>query len=76
MLRTFAIVAAFALAAGSASAQKIDKNGKCHGSDGKFAKMEICKGAAPAGMSGYKLDDKGNCHGPDGKMAKKAVCKK
>jgi hypothetical protein len=48
MLRTLAIVAAFALAAGSASAQKIDAQGKCHGADGKFAKMEVCKGAAPA----------------------------
>lgn len=48
MLRTLAIVAAFALAAGSASAQTIDKNGKCRGTDGKFAKMEVCKAAAAA----------------------------
>ena len=47
MLRTIALVAAFALAATAANAQKIDANGKCHGPDGKFAKMEVCKGAAP-----------------------------
>jgi hypothetical protein len=76
MLRTLVIAAALALAAGSASAQKIDKAGKCHGPDGKFAKMDICKGAAAAGPSGYKLDAKGNCHAPDGKMAKKTMCSK
>ena len=48
MIRTLALVAAFALAAGSASAQKIDANGKCHAADGKFAKMEVCKGASAA----------------------------
>ena len=48
MLRALAFAAALALAAGSASAQKIDANGKCHGPDGKFAKMEVCKGATPA----------------------------
>lgn len=35
------------LAAG-AQAQTLDKKGKCHGPDGKFAKMEVCKAAAPA----------------------------
>ena len=76
MLRTLAIVAALALAAGSASAQKLDKNGKCHGADGKFAKMEVCKGAAPAADPNgpYKLDAKGNCHDAKGKMAKKTMC--
>jgi hypothetical protein len=76
MLRTLAIVAAFAFAAGSASAQKIDKNGKCHGPDGKFAKMEVCKGAASAADPNrpYKLDAKGSCHDVKGKMAKKAMC--
>ena len=28
-----------------AQAQTIDKNGRCHGPDGKFAKMEVCKSA-------------------------------
>ena len=67
---------ALAFAASSADAQKIDKNGKCHAGDGKFAKMEVCKGAAPkAAVSGYKLDAKGNCHDAKGKMAKKDLCK-
>ncbi|HEY3949607.1 hypothetical protein [Phenylobacterium sp.] len=76
MLRTLTIAAALALAAGTASAQKIDANGKCHGPDGKFAKMEVCKGAAPAADANgpYKLDAKGNCHDVKGKMAKKAMC--
>jgi hypothetical protein len=76
MFRTLAIVAAFALAAGSVSAQKLDANGKCHGADGKFAKAEVCKGAAAAkpDVGAYKLDAKGNCHDAKGKMAKKAMC--
>jgi hypothetical protein len=77
MLRTFALVAALALgAAGSASAQKIDANGKCHDAKGHFAKMDVCKGAsaAPAAAGGYKLDAKGNCHDAKGKMAKKDLC--
>jgi hypothetical protein len=84
MLRTLALVAAFALAAGSASAQKIDKNGRCHDAAGKFAKMEVCKGAGGAATAAatpaadpngpYKLDAKGKCHDAKGKMAKKAKC--
>jgi hypothetical protein len=77
MLRTLAIVAAFALCATAAEAQKIDANGKCHGADGKFAKMEVCKGAAPAMKADagpYKLDAKGKCHDAKGKMAAKAKC--
>ena len=77
MLRTLAMVAAFALAAGSVCAQKIDANGKCHAADGKFAKMEVCKGAAPAAKAvagPYKLDAKGKCHDAKGKMAKKDMC--
>jgi hypothetical protein len=46
MIRTLALAAVFALAAGSVSAQKIDAYGKCHGADGKFAKMDVCKGAS------------------------------
>lgn len=76
MLRTIAIVAALALVAGAADAQKIDAKGKCHGPDGKFAKMEVCKGAAPAKADAgpYKLDAKGKCHDAKGKMAKKDMC--
>jgi hypothetical protein len=34
---------AFATAAvGTADAQKLDANGKCHAADGKFAKAEVC----------------------------------
>ena len=84
MLKTLAIVAALALAASAADAQKIDKNGRCHDAAGKFAKMDVCKGAggaaakaaAPAAdPSGpYKLDAKGKCHDAKGKMAKKDKC--
>ena len=75
MLRTLAIVAALALAAGSASAQKLDKNGRCHDASGKFAKAEVCKGAPAADPKGpYKLDAKGNCHDAKGKMSKKDKC--
>jgi hypothetical protein len=76
-----ALVAAFALAAGAANAQKIDANGRCHDAKGRFAKMEVCKGAAssapaaaaPAGA--YKLDAKGKCRDAKGRMAKKDLCK-
>jgi hypothetical protein len=79
MLRTLALVAALALAAG-ADAQTIDKNGKCHDAKGRFAKMEVCKGAsAPAAAANdkglYKLDAKGKCHDAKGRMAKKDMCK-
>jgi hypothetical protein len=68
----------------SAYAQKIDANGRCHAKDGKFAKMEVCKGnggarttvAATVGdpRAPYKLDAKGKCHDVKGKMAAKAKC--
>jgi hypothetical protein len=75
MLRTLAIVAAFALCATAADAQKLDKNGKCHAADGKFAKAAVCAGARPAAAAGvYKVDAKGNCHDAKGKMAKKEMC--
>jgi len=37
------------LALSGAQAQTIDKNGRCHSPDGKFAKMEVCK--SPDGAS-------------------------
>ncbi len=82
MRRTLVLfaTAAFALSlAGAADAQKLDKNGKCHDASGKFAKAEVCKGAAPAAATPaatYTLDAKGNCHDAKGKMAKKTLCKK
>jgi hypothetical protein len=76
MLRTLAIVAALALAATTADAQKLDKTGKCHAADGKFAKAEVCTGAKAAAPDAgpYTLDAKGACHDAKGKMAKKAMC--
>lgn len=76
MLRTLALVAALALCASAADAQKLDKNGKCHAADGKFAKAEVCAGAKAATPDAgpYKLDAKGACHDAKGKMAKKAMC--
>src|ERR1700760_344008 len=59
MLRTLAIVAAFALAAGSAVAgdgggppYKLDAKGKCHGAK-TFADASFCK--APAADAGKKV---------------------
>ncbi len=74
MLRTLAIVAALALAAGAADAQKLDKNGKCHAADGKFAKAEVCASLKPADAGAYKLDAKGKCHDAKGKFAKAEMC--
>jgi hypothetical protein len=74
MFRTLAIVAAFALMAGAADAQKLDKNGKCHAADGKFAKAEVCAGVKPAEAGAYKLDAKGKCHDAKGKFAKAEMC--
>jgi hypothetical protein len=67
MLRTIAIVAAFALAATAADAQKLDKNGKCHAADGKFAKAEVCanlKPAAPAHCRDMKTKKFAKCDTP------------
>ncbi|MBS0363946.1 MAG: hypothetical protein JSR98_21445 [Proteobacteria bacterium] len=76
MFRTLTLVAALALVAGAADAQKLDKNGRCHAADGKFAKAEVCAGmkAAKPDAGPYKLDAKGNCHDAKGKMAKKEMC--
>jgi hypothetical protein len=55
MRRSLALIIAAGLAlslASGASAQKIDKNGRCHDASGKFAKAAVCKGAAaPAGTA-------------------------
>jgi hypothetical protein len=48
MFRTIAIAAALALAAGAASAQKIDAKGKCHDAKGHFAAMSVCTPPAAA----------------------------
>jgi hypothetical protein len=48
MLKSTLIAAAAAafLFVGSASAQKIDANGRCHDAKGQFAKAEVCGGAS------------------------------
>lgn len=59
MRRSLALILSVGLALGlatslapGASAQKIDKNGRCHNASGKFAKDSVCKGAAaPASAS-------------------------
>ena len=73
MLRTLAFVAALALAATAASAQKLDANGKCHAADGKFAKAEVCSGAKAAAPDAgpYKLDAKGKCHDAKGRWRRR-----
>jgi len=49
MIRMLAIIAAFTLAAGSASAQTLDANGHCRDAHGKAAPASACKtAAAPA----------------------------
>ncbi len=48
MLKSTLLAAAAAafLFAGSASAQKLDANGRCHDAKGQFAKAEVCGGAS------------------------------
>jgi hypothetical protein len=83
VLMITAALGLLAVAPATASAQKIDKNGRCHDAAGKFAKDEVCKGAAGARTATaatvdpkapYKLDAKGKCHDVKGKMAPKAKC--
>jgi hypothetical protein len=53
--KTLTAVAAVAfLLAGSASAQKLDANGRCHDASGKFAKAEVCGGAPSKTASASK----------------------
>lgn len=85
VLMIAAALAMLSVAAAPASAQKLDKNGRCHDKAGKFAKAAVCAGAssstaappktAAADPNGpYKLDAKGKCHDAKGKMAAKAKC--
>ena len=48
MLKTTLLAAAAAafLFAGTASAQKLDANGRCHDAKGQFAKAEVCGGVS------------------------------
>ena len=64
---TLAVIPAFAAPTGP---YKLDAKGKCHSSDGKFAKQTLC--AAPGHT--YKLDSKGKCHDETGKFAKQSLC--
>ena len=82
VLMITAALAMLSVAAAPASAQKIDKNGRCHDAAGKFAKDEVCKGGGAAKTAAatvdpqapYKLDAKGKCHDVKGKMAPRAKC--
>jgi hypothetical protein len=73
VLMIAAALAMLSVTVSPAAAQKLDKNGKCHGADGKFAKADVCKGAG-APVHSYKLDDKGKCHDEKGKFAKAEMC--
>jgi hypothetical protein len=59
-LTAFAAIAVLALA-GSAAAQKVDANGKCHDANGKFAKMDVCKGAPSAAGAASTASTAGKC---------------
>ena len=64
MTRTIAIIAALAFtltsapsfAAGGAP-YKLDAKGKCHASDGKFAKQELCKSTPAAAAAPKRCKD-------------------
>ncbi len=57
-LAAIIFVAATSLLSGSALAQKIDANGRCHDASGKFAKMEVCKPADAKADTPTKCRDK------------------
>lgn len=68
----FIAAAAFALSlAGGATAQKLDKNGRCHDASGKFAKMEVCQGvkAAPEHCRDAKTGKFAKCGAPGAQPA-------
>lgn len=73
-MRTLAIIAAIVALAGAANAAstgpyKLDAKGKCHSSDGRFAKQSLC----PV-IHTYTLDAKGKCHDESGKFATQSLC--
>jgi hypothetical protein len=51
LLMMAAALAMLSVAAAPASAQKVDKNGRCHDKAGKFAKDEVCAGVKGATAS-------------------------
>jgi hypothetical protein len=64
MLRPVTFALALVLAAGlsgAAAAQKIDAAGKCHDASGKFANMEVCKGAPSALGAATSASTAGKC---------------
>ena len=69
MLKTFALIAtvvAFAATpalAASTGPYKLDDKGKCHASDGKFAKAELCK-PAPKHCRDIKTKKFAKCDAP------------
>ena len=68
-----AVIAALTLAgtaqAASTAPYQLDSKGKCHASNGQFAKQSLC------GAPTYKLDAKGKCHGPNGGFVTASMCK-
>ena len=78
MTKIILIVAAFGLTlsgAAMADAYKLDGKGKCHAADGKFAKAELCKTAAPAAPAHtYKMDAKQKCRDEKGHFAEAKLC--
>ncbi len=77
MRKVLMIAAVLAFAASAPSyAQKLDKNGRCHAADGKFAKAEVCAKGGAGAPAEYKLDAKGKCRDAKGKFAPTAKCSK
>ncbi len=59
-----------------AGAQTIDKNGRCHGKDGKFAKADVCATVGkPTVVHTYTLNKAGKCVDEKSKFAKADLCK-
>jgi hypothetical protein len=75
MYRTFVLVAAVALIAGSASAQTIDSRGRCHSARGRYAPASVCRRGVAATRGGYKLDARGKCRDARGRLVSAAMCK-
>ena len=63
----------------TASAQRIDVNGRCHGPDGKLAAMTVCKPATvpTTGVPRlYILDAAGRCRDEAGQLVDRSFCKR